>query len=209
VSSGIDLNQLPAPSRNTLFVAVGNEEPRLSTQHPEDFIWYFKIIRQHYGVFYVYQVTGASPHGRWCGQQRTNGDYIGSHTEQLAQVVAHPEVALSLYGTTIGRCGHCRRTLTDPESRARGIGPVCYGRTQMHTWASVYDAQNRRIQVQDERRSAGADAIANRIARDTATRRPVAEPVAPTRTPIQRLQDIGERGQQTLALDELGQGEIR
>ena len=33
--------------------------------------------------------------------------------------------ALKLYGHTIGRCGVCGRTLTDPTSRAAGIGPIC------------------------------------------------------------------------------------
>ena len=36
-----------------------------------------------------------------------------------------PEGAMALYGKTIGRCGKCSRTLTNEESRARGIGPVC------------------------------------------------------------------------------------
>lgn len=30
-----------------------------------------------------------------------------------------------LYGQNLGVCGRCGRALTDPESRARGIGPVC------------------------------------------------------------------------------------
>lgn len=33
--------------------------------------------------------------------------------------------ALKLYGQKIGRCGHCRKTLTDQVSREFGIGPVC------------------------------------------------------------------------------------
>lgn len=36
--------------------------------------------------------------------------------------------AQELYGRTIGRCGRCGRTLTDAESRARGIGPDCWGK---------------------------------------------------------------------------------
>jgi len=30
-----------------------------------------------------------------------------------------------LYGTELGECGVCGRTLTDEKSRAYGIGPVC------------------------------------------------------------------------------------
>lgn len=36
--------------------------------------------------------------------------------------------AMALYGHKIGRCGMCGRTLTDEESRALGIGPVCIGK---------------------------------------------------------------------------------
>lgn len=32
------------------------------------------------------------------------------------------------YGQAIGVCGKCGRTLTDPESRAAGIGPICAGK---------------------------------------------------------------------------------
>jgi len=33
--------------------------------------------------------------------------------------------SLRLYGQKIGRCGHCRKQLTDAVSRDFGIGPVC------------------------------------------------------------------------------------
>lgn len=36
--------------------------------------------------------------------------------------------ALATYGHAIGRCGLCGRELTDEQSRAEGIGPVCAGR---------------------------------------------------------------------------------
>lgn len=38
--------------------------------------------------------------------------------------------ALVRYGMEIGKCGVCNRTLTDPESRAYGIGPVCRGKLE-------------------------------------------------------------------------------
>lgn len=43
----------------------------------------------------------------------------------LARIAADTEGALVRYGRELGVCGHCRRTLTNDESRARGIGPVC------------------------------------------------------------------------------------
>ena len=44
----------------------------------------------------------------------------------LAKIAAvGPEAASARYGHEIGECGVCGRTLTNDESRARGIGPVC------------------------------------------------------------------------------------
>jgi hypothetical protein len=40
-------------------------------------------------------------------------------------VDADPKVAMLRYGQELGQCGHCYRTLTNDESRAVGIGPVC------------------------------------------------------------------------------------
>jgi hypothetical protein len=45
--------------------------------------------------------------------------------EILTAIAADPMAALARFGQEIGSCGHCGRTLTDAESRARGIGPVC------------------------------------------------------------------------------------
>jgi hypothetical protein len=36
--------------------------------------------------------------------------------------------SMERYGRELGVCGHCSRTLTDPESIARGIGPICAGK---------------------------------------------------------------------------------
>lgn len=44
----------------------------------------------------------------------------------LAKIVAAgPKAASIRYGQEIGCCGVCGRTLTDEESRAKGIGPIC------------------------------------------------------------------------------------
>lgn len=44
-----------------------------------------------------------------------------------AIVEAGPEACMRRYGNEIGSCGRCHRTLTDPTSRANGIGPECEG----------------------------------------------------------------------------------
>lgn len=41
------------------------------------------------------------------------------------KIAADPKAASIRYGLEIGSCGRCGRTLTDEDSRARGIGPVC------------------------------------------------------------------------------------
>lgn len=51
-----------------------------------------------------------------------------ARTAILAQISDDVEGAMLRYGREIGRCGHCGRTLTNEESRARGIGPVCAGK---------------------------------------------------------------------------------
>lgn len=43
-------------------------------------------------------------------------------------VAVTPLEASKAFGRAIGKCGKCHRTLTDPNSRAAGIGPVCAGR---------------------------------------------------------------------------------
>lgn len=41
------------------------------------------------------------------------------------KIAADPTAAMLRYGTELGACGHCGRTLTNDESRALGIGPKC------------------------------------------------------------------------------------
>lgn len=43
----------------------------------------------------------------------------------LAKIEQDPKEAAIRYGKELGVCGVCNRTLTNEESRARGIGPIC------------------------------------------------------------------------------------
>lgn len=87
-------------------------------------------------------VKPASPHSVNVGALYvTEGDtYLGKVTsgrfyrvkactpEQEARVLAllqDPKRAAEVYGQETGHCCICNRLLTDPESIARGIGPVC------------------------------------------------------------------------------------
>jgi len=76
--------------------------------------------------------------GRWAGRTFVKR-VIGGHPDanvRGAEVrlaleaiqAAGPQSAAEVYGREIGRCGMCNRHLTDAVSRARGIGPDCYGR---------------------------------------------------------------------------------
>lgn len=43
----------------------------------------------------------------------------------LTAIARDPKAASVRYGKLLGSCGICGRTLTDADSRARGIGPIC------------------------------------------------------------------------------------
>ncbi len=47
---------------------------------------------------------------------------------QVIAAAADPEAAAVAYGKAYGICACCGRTLTNPESIARGIGPICADR---------------------------------------------------------------------------------
>jgi len=51
-----------------------------------------------------------------CGDERR---------DDVVAAASDPAQAAIAYGKVLGQCGICARTLTDPESIARGIGPVC------------------------------------------------------------------------------------
>ncbi len=43
----------------------------------------------------------------------------------ILTAIANDPDALARFGQELGKCGKCGRDLTDEESRAIGIGPVC------------------------------------------------------------------------------------
>ena len=60
------------------------------------------------------------------GQQRINGQYKGKSVDELKRIADDPQDAAAYYGQLTGQCGRCNRTLEDPVSVERGIGPVCF-----------------------------------------------------------------------------------
>jgi hypothetical protein len=72
--------------------------------------------------------------GRWRGytfvtRQAGDNEFAvrnrQSREDVLTVIGRDPRAAMLRYGQEIGACGHCGRTLTNPESRAAGIGPIC------------------------------------------------------------------------------------
>lgn len=70
--------------------------------------------------------------GRWAGwtfvKEQASDDLWpvkGARKGEVLNAIADDEDALARYGRELGVCGACGRTLTDPESRELGLGPVC------------------------------------------------------------------------------------
>jgi hypothetical protein len=55
--------------------------------------------------------------------------YNGKLNEGLEWIKANPREAAELFGRLTESCGRCGRDLSDDDSRARGLGPVCAGKT--------------------------------------------------------------------------------
>jgi len=91
------------------------------------------------GVLRFYVVTHGK--GRWAGRvfvvrQSSDNELRISRSESeqaLAAITADPRTATVRYGHELGVCGVCGRTLTDEESRAAGVGPVCAVRMGWYT----------------------------------------------------------------------------
>lgn len=115
--SGLDLRALP---EGTIYVAVGSPLQFFKVDHVADGKWagWVFVKRQAGDVF------------DRVGSQRPGGTYKGAFADLLEQAVGDTPAAMQAYGREIGRCGNCNRTLTDEESRSRGIGPDCWAMLQ-------------------------------------------------------------------------------
>lgn len=74
---------------------------------------------------YTFVRVMASDEEHRLGMARPGHKYYGKSPELVQAIAANPKEAAIRYGHELGQCGICGRTLTDEESRARGIGPVC------------------------------------------------------------------------------------
>jgi len=62
------------------------------------------------------------------GMAKTGRGYTGRHGDLIERLAADPLAAAAAYGRDTGECGICHRELTNPESVAAGIGPICRSR---------------------------------------------------------------------------------
>lgn len=105
-----------APQQESVDVPAG----RYALVNDDDVVKFYRVDRP---------VTG-----RWAGYtfvkvQASDDLYpvknAADRQRILAAIAVDPRKASILYGKEIGACGVCGKTLTDPESIANGIGPVC------------------------------------------------------------------------------------
>lgn len=76
--------------------------------------------------------------GKWVGwtflKEQAGSDLYPVKGDRYARVMEaiseDPPTSMRLYGQELGICGLCGRELTDEESRAYGVGPVCRNKAQ-------------------------------------------------------------------------------
>lgn len=88
-------------------------------------IRFYRIDKPTEGRWTGYTFVNAIIGGRDDRDHRTAIRDREERARVMNAIAADPKAALTLYGQTIGECGHCGRTLTDAASIAKGIGPVC------------------------------------------------------------------------------------
>lgn len=97
---------------------------------------YYAIVDPQDSVLKFFQVR-VPEKGKWYGYtflSQVSGDNKLSvrdkneRTRIFAEIAKNPLEALKRFGQEIGQCGHCRKQLTDAESRLFGIGPICRGK---------------------------------------------------------------------------------
>lgn len=109
----------PAPVTFTLPVVA---EGRYAIQTP-DGVKFYKVSRPTEGRWAGYTFLDAQASDEFWPVKA-----VASKVAILSAIAADPD-ALARYGRLLGVCGVCGRTLTDEASRAKGIGPVCEGRS--------------------------------------------------------------------------------
>jgi len=75
---------------------------------------------------FIFVRTGGRSDGHPVGRQAPGSTaYVGKVPERISEIARDPKAAALLYAEKTGRCYRCAALLTDPESIARGMGPIC------------------------------------------------------------------------------------
>lgn len=121
MGTGIDLySALPD---GTTRAAALNEDGGLS------FVRLDKVTTGRWaGWVFVRAILGADEDRRLGAHRPGEADYAGAWPTVIRNVLADVPAAVVRYGLELGVCGVCNRTLTNEESRATGIGPICRAR---------------------------------------------------------------------------------
>lgn len=79
------------------------------------------------GCIYVVRASDDTYLGKITQEDKfiTSRDCNATDSETVARVAADPKAAAEAHGHEYGQCSCCGRELTNPESVARGIGPIC------------------------------------------------------------------------------------
>jgi hypothetical protein len=116
------------PTGSTSTIKSDVPEGRYAVTGEDGTTDFYKVDRPTEGKWagYIFVKLGlGGPHGdpRWERIPLRNVQTI------LNKIAADgPKEAMLRYGKELGHCGHCGRTLTNPESIEAGIGPVCRGK---------------------------------------------------------------------------------
>ena len=117
-ADGIDLSSLPA---GRYAVPGGDTRLKVKISKPEDGRWA--------GFVFVSDAAEYGSGKRYGTQHPGEGDmYQGQIQDALKEIMKDPLAASMAYGLLTETCGVCGRTLEDPQSVARGIGPICASR---------------------------------------------------------------------------------
>lgn len=81
------------------------------------------LARNHPGTLYIKHEGDYAGKITPAGKYKRVGDFDASGL--LAEVERDPKEAAVAYGRATGRCSVCGRELTDPESIAKSLGPIC------------------------------------------------------------------------------------
>lgn len=101
---------------------------RYAIQHSETGVWWFFEVNKPtegrwFGYTFIKRLIGAP------GQYNKVALTASERAGWLDAIERDPKQAMVDYGLQSGVCGRCSSPLTDPDSLARGLGPVCAGKS--------------------------------------------------------------------------------